>query len=116
MEPQIKLCNTRKIVVSSPNRERYKEYEKGRSVDTRIMPTWDLEELEALHQSIYHNTDIIKKLREPYSLWGGIVRYVIEKAEMESSQKLLKMALAAADFDKIVQSVGNIDSKKDVSH
>ncbi|CAG8677446.1 13335_t:CDS:2, partial [Ambispora gerdemannii] len=75
MEPQIKLCNARKIVVSSPNRERYKEYEKENLVDTRIMPTWDLEELETLHQSIYLNTDFIK-LRELYSLWGGIPRYV----------------------------------------
>ncbi|CAG8543050.1 4893_t:CDS:2 [Ambispora gerdemannii] len=115
MEPQIKLCNARKIVVSSPNRERYKEYEKGKLVDTRIMPTWDLEELEILQSIIHLNTDFIK-LRELYSLWGGIPRYVVEKAEMESSQRLLEVALATADFDKIIQSIGNIDSKKDVSH
>ncbi|CAG8650232.1 32715_t:CDS:1, partial [Gigaspora margarita] len=115
MEPQIKPCNARKIVVSSPNRERYKEYEKGKLVDTRIMPTWDLEELEALHKSIYPNTTFIR-LRELYALWGGIPRYVVEKAEMESSQNLLKMAIDAADFNKIIQSVGSIDSKKDVSH
>ncbi|CAG8516510.1 3403_t:CDS:1, partial [Racocetra fulgida] len=76
------------------------------------MPTWDLEELEAVHQSIYLNTNFTK-LRELYALWGGIPRYVVEKAEMESSQILLEMALATADFDKIIQNVENIESKKD---
>ncbi|CAG8822855.1 602_t:CDS:2, partial [Dentiscutata erythropus] len=102
MEPQL-TCNARKIVVSSPNRKRYKEYEKGRSVDTRIMPTWDLEELETLHQNIHLNTNFTK-LRELYALWGGIPRYVVEKVDIESFQNLLEMALNAADFDKIIRS------------
>ncbi|CAG8484848.1 12989_t:CDS:2 [Funneliformis caledonium] len=54
------------------NKAKHKEYEKGKLIDTRIIPTWDLEELEALHQHIYINTDFTKK---------------------ESSQNLLEMAL-----------------------
>ncbi|RIB25685.1 hypothetical protein C2G38_2138650 [Gigaspora rosea] len=115
MIPRIDPCNARKIVVSSPNRDRYKEYEKEGLVDTRIMPTWDLEELEALHQSIYLNTNF-NRLRELYALWGGIPRYVVEKAEIVSSQNLLEKALDTADFEKIIQSIGNIESDKDVSH
>ncbi|CAG8560413.1 13283_t:CDS:2 [Funneliformis mosseae] len=46
---------------------KHKEYEKGKLIDTRIIPTWDLEELEALHQHIYINTDFTK-LRKFYAL------------------------------------------------
>ncbi|RIB25686.1 hypothetical protein C2G38_2165288 [Gigaspora rosea] len=115
MVPQIFPCNTHKIVVSSPNRDRCKQYEKGRLVDTRIMPTWDLEELEVLQQNIYLNTNF-NRLRELYALWGGIPRYVVEKAEMKSSQNLLEMALASVDFNRIIQSVGNIKSNEDLRH
>lgn len=115
MEPQIMPCNACKIVVFSPNREQYKEYQKENLVDTRIMPIWDLEELETLHQSIYLNTNFIK-LRELYTLWSKIPRYIVEKAKIESSRNLLEMALATADFYKIIQSIGNINSSKNVSH
>ncbi|RHZ89741.1 hypothetical protein Glove_11g65 [Diversispora epigaea] len=114
MEPQIQ-CKARKIAVFSPNRERYKKYEKWGSVDTRIMPIWDLEELETLHQSIHFNTNFTK-LRELYTLWGGIPTYVIEKVKMESSQSLLESALATVNFDRIIGNIGNFDSKIDVSH
>ena len=45
------------------------------------------------------------KMKNLYALWGGIPRYVVEKAEIKSSQKLLEEAMATADFDKVIRNM-----------
>ncbi|CAG8554811.1 1519_t:CDS:2, partial [Paraglomus brasilianum] len=101
MKPAIP-CHACKVVMFSPNREHCKDYKKGRTVDTRIIPVWELEELETLHHDLYPEIDAVK-MKNLYALWGGIPWYVVEKVKIKSSQKLLEeaMYMATANFDKL---------------
>ena len=103
------------ILVCSPNPKIYKEFRKMSNSTIRYMPPWSWEEIVKCRDALYPgiNDD---KLTILYDHWGGIPRYILEKCDDPSQDALLEKAIASANLEKCLQSVGERESPEDISH
>ncbi|CAG8576856.1 7163_t:CDS:2, partial [Paraglomus brasilianum] len=103
------------ILVCSPSPKIYKEFRKMLNSTIRYMPPWTWEEIVKCRDALYTgiNDD---KLTTLYDHWGGIPRYVLEKCDDPSQDALLEKAIASADLEKCLWSIGEHKSPEDISH
>ena len=81
--------------------------------DERIMPPWTLQELEAalpLFPSVS-----LARLHELYSMWGGVVRWVLARANRAGNEGYLEKAIARSNLDALQAAVGRSDAAEEVS-
>jgi len=105
------------VLVTSPNVDIWGSFSKRPTVTIRYMPIWTWEEISKLWSKKYSTTlpDINQVLYLFYH-WGGVPRYVLEKAKDKSQQLLLDQTIAACDLTKISQSIGQVGAKEGTSH
>ncbi|RGB23711.1 hypothetical protein C1646_527493 [Rhizophagus diaphanus] len=110
-EPQKATAKT--ILVCSPKKAIFKEFEKFQLSSTRYMPVWSYAEISKCKDKLYNHlqNNLVKTL---FDKWGGIPRFVLEKATDYSHQCKLQEAIDACDFD-ILDYVGATEAK-DTSH
>jgi len=102
------------IVISSPNRRLYKDFEKQNNVTTRFMPVWTWEEIDACYHTCFPSLDA-STVNKLYDIWGGIPRYVLSKANDPSSLRLLESAINMVDKAECLHAIGGIEANE-ISH
>ncbi|GIL88107.1 hypothetical protein Vretimale_13970 [Volvox reticuliferus] len=103
------------VLLSSPNRELYKEFLKLQGSNVLYMPIWTDDEIEKCRSQVFPTIDLglVRALR---SRWGNIPRYVLEKAANVSAQHSLDDAISACNWEDMVTCIADPGVAKDVSH
>eukprot|EP00891_Asterochloris_glomerata_P008663 jgi/Astpho2/8663/fgenesh1_pg.00127_%23_1_t len=94
----------RTLLVTSPDRQVYKEAIKRDNFKIIYMPVWSLEELEKCRTAMYPEM-AVADVRSRFDHWGGIPRFVLAKLD-HADQRLLVQAISSATLPIIIQSVG----------
>ena len=104
------------IMFSSPKRDNYKNFLKLRCSTARYMPVWSYAEIEQCRNLLFEVTVTAAKSRELFVRWGGVPRYVLEKAHDSYTQQSLDDALSLADFSTLIAAAGSLDLADTNSH
>ncbi|RHZ77618.1 hypothetical protein Glove_174g112 [Diversispora epigaea] len=80
------------ILVCSPRLDHYRNFDKYVGATIRYMPIWSWEEIEICKKRIFNDLEL-KKVDDLFSRWGGIPRFVLEKAQDSIQQQLLEEAI-----------------------
>ncbi|CAG8634163.1 15188_t:CDS:1 [Funneliformis mosseae] len=104
------------ILVCSPKKNYYVEFDKHPLTKTRYMSTWDKREIDACWEKIYKNKVDKKIVDDLFYKWGGIPRFVLEKANEGTQQNKLQEAIDACDESILMSSIGKSEAKQDISH
>jgi len=102
------------ILVSSPRKNNYKQFEKYMDVVVYIMPVWEKMEIDVIYDIKYKSTMKIEDLNTKFNLFNGVPRFIFDTTmDHESKQNA---ACAVADLDKCLRAHDSFDSDQDVSH
>ena len=124
-----KFTGIKTILMCSPDRKRYHEFQKKGAV-RYIMPVWKLDELQLVAAHIRRNTSdkflegalTSEGTEEQYRRFGGIIRYIIpinEKAledTKRNQETVLANAKAVNTFIRAVDIEKRDDRKENISH
>ncbi|RHZ85215.1 hypothetical protein Glove_69g70 [Diversispora epigaea] len=110
-----KSVKAKTILLCSPRKDHYKNFDKYVGTTIRYMPVWSPEEIEACRVRIFDRLDKAK-VEDLFSKWGGIPRFILEKAQDSIQQLLLEEAIVKNSNPKIFNFVGEIDHADDISH
>ena len=113
-EPQDVEAKT--ILVCSPKKNYYVEFDKQPLTKTRYMSTWDKSEIDTCWEEIYKDKVDKNTVDDLFYKWGGIPRFVLEKANEATQQNKLKEAIDACDESILMASIGKSEAKQDISH
>ncbi|RGB25393.1 hypothetical protein C1646_632203, partial [Rhizophagus diaphanus] len=97
------------ILICSPLKSHYKTFDT-RHPDVRYMSPWSWDEINTCRAIIFANLEE-KKVRELYTEWGGIPRYILEGALTKGIQSQLNLAINLCD-ESIFKYIGG----EDISH
>ncbi len=103
------------VLTTSPRRENWRDFLKMPYAVPRWMPVWSPDEIE-MCRSVFYPTLSQAKVQQLYDKWGGIPRYVLEKANVPAIQDSFARAIADAKLDNLIHSIGETNSDDDVSH
>jgi hypothetical protein len=83
----------------------------------RHMPTWSIDEIMNCRQHIFsgQSDNFEDAVRDRFSRWGGIPRWVLQNTD-EEDQMLLTKALAECSISELVCSINNLSSAPKASH
>jgi hypothetical protein len=104
------------ILICSPKKDYYVEFDKNPLTKTRYMSTWDKREIDTCWEEIYKDKVDKKVVDALFDKWGGIPRFVLEKANEETQQSKLQEAIDACDESILIASIGKSETKQDISH
>ncbi|PKK64378.1 hypothetical protein RhiirC2_869335 [Rhizophagus irregularis] len=110
------------ILICSPKKNHYKNFDKYEGVVTiRYMPTWKWEEIARCRKELYEKKVSNKKARDCFRKWGGIPRFVLERANYKTHQDKLNSAIKRSKmdiFDYIGESIGddNLDKYGEIAY
>jgi hypothetical protein len=116
IKPPVKAAFT--VLITSPKRERYKEFFKLVDCEMLTVPVFFRHEVkDMLHTCFPRLVPHEKQVWLLYDMWGGIVRYVLAK-QGASSQRLLNAALSSINLDELIFHLGaeEIESDDKASH
>ncbi|RHZ53526.1 hypothetical protein Glove_441g117 [Diversispora epigaea] len=102
------------ILICSPMKHYYKGFDKYIGTTIRYMPVWEWKEIDACRVMIYNHLEE-SEIKQLFFKWGGIPRFVLEKASDQTQQNLLEEAIARCD-EKIFNYIGESDIRDEVSH
>jgi hypothetical protein len=106
------------VLITSPKRERYKEFFKMVDCEMLTFPVFYRHEIQDMLFTCFQHLLLEEEnVWERYKKWGGIVRYVLTKSGA-GSQQLLEDALTAIDLDDLIFHLGAraIESDDKASH
>lgn len=111
---EAKEYRAKTILICSPRKDHYRNFDKYPLVTKRFMPVWTRKEIDLCRNMIYEYIpdDMFEKL---YSEWGGNPRFVLEYAFDDTQQDTLEEAIKSCKME-IFDSVGEIVEEKDTSH
>ena len=99
----------RTILLTSPQRERFKEFSRTDNVRMVCMPLWDMQELLDLHKSEF--TQLARaRVLELCTLWGPVPRSVLTHASnmiFQEQQEALITALPEQSFNEFIKRMGD---------
>jgi hypothetical protein len=110
------VCNAFTMMVTSPRKERWHEYDKEMDCQMFFFPVFSMAEMRACRDSCFPWVDDAS-LESRFSRWGGIPRYVLAKLSSVNQQKL-ENAVTAITLDNILDHAESLEMKeeKDMSH
>jgi len=97
------------ILVASPRKKNYKQFDKYPGVFRYYMPLWDYGELNSLYY--YKNLpreDFIRR----YFIFSGIPRFIFEE---QKEEELLRQ-LETVNLEKAMHAFESLESDQDISH
>ncbi|CAG8702627.1 17099_t:CDS:1, partial [Acaulospora colombiana] len=97
------------ILICSPMKDHYRNFDKLVGTTIRYMPVWEWEEVDACRTVIYNHLKE-SEVKQLFLKWGGIPRFVLEKASDPTQQNTLEDAIARFNY------IGKSDSRDEVSH
>jgi len=103
------------IVLSPPNRDRYKHFLKIPGSTKLYMKLWTGEEIEECRAACFPDLsmDLVNELQ---AKWGNIPRYVLEKAQDEPAQDSLDQAISTCGLETVWKCIGQGDYAPEASH
>jgi hypothetical protein len=103
------------IMFSSPKKDNYKHFLKLRLSTKLYMPVWDWDEIEECRRLLFSNVTE-QEARDLFLRWGGVPRFVLEKAHVLSAQNGLEEALSTASLHDLIQTAGSLDMADSLCH
>ena len=105
--------NAKTILLSSFRKEIWYKF-SNEGADIRHMPVWSRKEILNCRSLLYPelSEDLVKDL---YSRWGGIARYVLKLATNTEKQEDLTKAIGESNIYSILQSIGGSGKKAEAS-
>ena len=102
------------ILLTSPRREVWYQFSKCHCI-IRYMPIWNIDETEQCRGKMfdYLSTEEVKSL---YKKWGGIPRYILEKAKDVEIQNRLENSHFAVDLNILITAIGNPEALDSAAH
>ncbi|CAG8779222.1 17223_t:CDS:2 [Gigaspora margarita] len=90
------------------------EFDKMVGTTIRFMPVWSWNEINECRIGMFNHLEV-EKVEDLYSCWGGIPRFILEKALDSSQQNHLEDAISKCNA-RLLEFVGEIDHADDISH
>ncbi|CAB4418081.1 unnamed protein product [Rhizophagus irregularis] len=112
--PSFRLCTLKTILITSPYRPYYKQYEKNYTSHKRYMSVWSWEEINICRHANFHHLSQ-EEVWELYMKWGGIPLFTLNYALNKSKQKLLQRAIDIVDHN-LLRYYGEIYVEKDIRY
>ena len=113
------LCDAFTVLISSPQRERYKEVQKQPNWRTLFFPVFSKDEIDAMARACFPlllaTPDGVAGIEKRFRQWGGIPRYVLANVDA-FSQALLRDAIAAVTMPRLLGSVSAEGIEAATSH
>jgi hypothetical protein len=103
------------VLITSPKRSVYWDFSKQPGSTFRYMPVLTLKEM-ACCRKVSFRTLRVDVMRQLFVRWGGVARYVLQKAGEETQQALLDAAIAASNLQSIQDSIGKPEAADDACH
>ncbi|GAX79592.1 hypothetical protein CEUSTIGMA_g7033.t1 [Chlamydomonas eustigma] len=103
------------VLLSSPSQERCKEFLKLMGCTCLYMPVWSIEEIEKCRTVIYSHLTA-GAVADLYEKWGGIPRFVLEKANDVPAQEMLENSIKQCSWVDVMSCVYSPETAKEVSH
>ncbi|CAG8650140.1 3537_t:CDS:2 [Funneliformis caledonium] len=123
------------ILVTSPQKENYRNFQKWAGTNKHFMPVWTWDEISAcISKNIYDDSagslKVTSKVLYPkvdyekakklFGMWGGIPRVVLQKAStvpINLINQEMEGAIRICDLDMIVKIIGDVvDPKLDFNN
>ncbi|GES98289.1 hypothetical protein GLOIN_2v1847979 [Rhizophagus clarus] len=103
-----KEVKAKTILICSPRKDHYWDFLKYDGVVTsRFMPTWSRKEINECRSKLYDEIVSLDLAKRLFDKWGGIPRFVLQRANDPTFQNLLDHAIAKCAGD------GNDDDNDD---
>ncbi|CAB4393333.1 unnamed protein product [Rhizophagus irregularis] len=112
--PSFRLCTLKTILITSPYRPYYKQYEKDYTSHKQYMSVWSWEEINICRHANFHHLSQ-EEVWELYMKWGGIPLFTLNYALNKSKQKLLQRAIDIVDHN-LLGYYGEIYVEKDIRY
>ncbi|CAI2201124.1 8508_t:CDS:1, partial [Funneliformis geosporum] len=107
-------ANARTILLCSPRKDIYRDFDKFGLSTVRFMPVWGRREIDECWDKIFYNIEK-EKVEELFLKWGGIPRFVLEQADDKGYQDMLEKAINKCSMD-IFKYVGESTDTDEMSH
>ncbi len=106
------------VLIASPRRERWFEYQKETDCARLFFPVFSWKEIVQLQAACFPRVAGGEEgMAKRYSRWGGIPRYVLAKTAIDD-QKQLESALSKPDYSVLADCLGDVEleSESAASH
>ncbi|RQM31404.1 hypothetical protein B5M09_013597 [Aphanomyces astaci] len=102
------------ILLTKPIHEVWFEFNEDKC-DFRYMPVWAWDEILTCHSELYSKL-ALDVVTDCFRRWGGVPRYVLRYALVDTQQLLLEDALDVAKCDWVVNAIGKLEANCPESH
>ena len=114
------ICSAFTVLITSPRRERWKEFDKCIDAQRLFFPVFSRHEIEDMRGACFpqlSGPEAEAGVQERYDKWGGIPRYVLGKLD-KGVQGLLERATTRINVSALLRDLdkGEIESDMTVSH
>ncbi|CAG8735399.1 8758_t:CDS:2, partial [Funneliformis mosseae] len=107
-------ANARTILLCSPRKDLYRDFDKFGLSTVRFMPVWGRREIDECRDKIFYNIEK-EKVEELFLKCGGIPSFVLEQADDKGYQDMLEKAINKCSMD-IFKYVGESTDTDEMSH
>ena len=104
------------ILITSPRRDVYWTFSKSEGTTFRFMPVFSLDEMLKCRHVSFSETVGVETVHALFARWGGVVRFVLQKASDSTQQALLESALESVNLKMVQEAIGSLDAADDVCH
>lgn len=113
MKPPV--CSAFTVLITSPVRERWKEFNKCVDARRLFFPVFSLREIDDMLRACFprlSGAEAEAGVQERYEKWGGIPRYVLAKLDKDS-QELLNSAVTRVNINELFNKLGACELESD---
>ncbi|KAF0774649.1 hypothetical protein AaE_001650 [Aphanomyces astaci] len=101
-------CPAMTILLTKPIHEVWFEFNEDKC-DFRYMPVWAWDEISKCHTLLYSKLTL-DVVTDRFRRWGGVPRYVLRYALVDTLQSLLERAIAVVNCDWVTDAIGKLDA------
>jgi hypothetical protein len=110
------VCSAFTVLITSPVRERWKEFDKCVDARRLFFPVFSRHEIEDMRRACFprlSGAEAEAGVQQRYEKWGGIPRYVLAKLGKDS-QELLDSAVTRVNINELFGKLGARELESDV--
>ena len=114
------VCSAFTVLITSPVRERWKEFAKCAGARRLFFPVFSRREIEDMRRACFpqlSGAEAEAGVQGRYEKWGGIPRYVLCNLDIDS-QTILDSAVSSVDVNELFKKLGarELESESSTSH
>lgn len=103
------------ILITSPKRERWREFDKNSGAERFYFPVFSQKEMTDLLNTCFTHLADKEAVWKRYRMWGGIPRYVLDKIK-DKDQGFLNSAIRSLHFDDLMLNMKAAENEKEDSN